>query len=393
MKLSIPTSWDNRLLEGLHEINKKNHNIFEIYGALPFGITPGGRPPFDLPQIKKEAVEEHVDIARSCGFKFNYLLNANTLGNMEYTKKGREKLFDCLSWINNLGAESITVSTPYLVELIKKEFTSLRIVLSIQANIYSIREAEFYENSGVERITVHERLNRDFKFLQNLRDSLKVDLCLIANLACLFQCPMAVYHKTLPEHVCKDREEGYTMFIDWPKITCSLMKATKPSDLIESRWIRPEDTNVYESMGYEYFKLVDRRWPTEKILNVTKVYSNRKYDGNLFDLLPIFPPSRVFCSQFAEQFPDVYNGLKQLNIDKVKAPELYIDNRKLDGFIEFFKHKDCGVACESCRYCDDVAKHIKIKNKKALEDYRRALIKINDILKLKNMNHYYNSTS
>jgi len=47
----------------------------------------------------------------------------------------------------------------------------------------------------------------------------------------------------------------------------------------------PEDLHYYEKLGYETFKIVERNTPTQILLERVKAYSERRYDGNLLDLV------------------------------------------------------------------------------------------------------------
>lgn len=379
MKLCVPTNWDKNLLEGLIEINRKNHSIYELYGSLPFGIIPGGRAPFSLPQLDREQAEEYIDAVKSAGLKFNYVMNAGTLINQEYTIEGRRKIKEYISWINSTGADSITVAVPLLAEYIKKEFPALKVSVSIGAGVATPRAAKVFESLGADRIALRRRCNRDFRVLKEIRKAVKIGLCLFANLDCIYECSMMYYHLSLPNHVCQDEDGNYMQYIDYPKICCSLKKASNPAEFIKSRWIRPEDIKEYEAIGYEYFKLVDRRMPTEKILQIANAYSNRKYEGNLADLFYYLPSLKGFCEQLKKQLPSEYDKIKAGNLSQIETPKISIDNRKLDGFLGYFKTHDCAMGCRECRHCDDIAeKSIKTRGKEKFYKYANALRKIKE---------------
>ena len=383
MKLCVPTNWDNELPERLKRIKGHNSEISELYGALPFGIAPAGRSPFSLPQVSRREAEKHIGIVKSAGLEFKYLLNAPTLMNKEYTKKGREEIREYLSWINSAGADSITLTIPYLVEYVKKEFPSLKVNISSQAGVNTARSAKYYEDLGADKIILRTDFNRNFETLKEIREAVKIELGLFANIDCIYQCPLTEYHVSLPTHSCRDSKGGYTKYVDYPKLACGLMKLTDLSNFFKSGWIRPEDIGEYESLGYDSFKLVDRRWPTEKILRVAEIYSKRRYDGNLVDLFFYIPQINVFCEQLKSQLPDIYKNMDCDELSGIEPPEISINNRELDGFMKFFRQHDCGIGCGKCSYCDELAKkHIKIKDKtkfdssvRALQSIRQALLK------------------
>ena len=105
-----------------------------------------------------------------------------------------------------------------------------------------------------------------------------------------------------------------------------------------------------------------------------RAYSERLYDGNLLDLVQGWgfrggqEPSRYFgrglfwgLRPFLR--PWVANPLRLLAIRRLaeaqgmlsplrRDPPVVIDNRALDGFLEFFFKVDCYERnCEECRYC------------------------------------------
>jgi len=384
MKLCVPTNWDNELISGLDKINDKNHNIYELFGSLPFGVVPGGRAPFGLPQVTREQAEEHIKLVKSKGIKFNYVMNAGSLMNQEYTKDGREKIAEYIGWVVSIGVDSITVGVPVLVEYIKKKYPSIRVNISIQAGVATPRAAKVYEDLGADRIVLRKRCNRDFKVLNEIRKAVKTDLCVFVNLDCVYQCTMMNYHLSLPNHVCQNPDGDYEIYVDYPKISCSLVKALNPVEFIKSRWIRPEDLREYEKLGIEYFKIVDRRMPTDRILKITEAYSNQKYEGNLNDLFYYLPKPQVFLNQLRKKLPESYEKINGEELSRITVPQMNIDNKKLNGFLDYFKKHDCNYGCKDCNYCADVAKNVmKIEDSKEFKDYVDVLIKIrNEIVLL-----------
>ena len=91
-------------------------------------------------------------------------------------------------------------------------------------------------------------------------------------------------------------------------------------------------------------------------------YENRRYDGNLLDLFTL-PRKGAFTPVHLEYFiqPEHVNIMKISELEKVFDLEvrdlIQLDNKKLEGFIEHFKEKDCNqISCSSCRYCETFLK-------------------------------------
>ncbi|MFH1619964.1 MAG: U32 family peptidase [bacterium] len=341
MKLCVPTSWDNRLIVKLDELNKETKNIHELYGTMRTSVLGGGRPAARLPQITFSQAKEHIELAHSCGFSFNYLLNAPCHGGREFEVKFRQKMHEYLEQVRELNADTITVSNPYLLELIKKEYPSFKIIVGSFAEVDSLNTAVYYDRMGVECIILACDTNRKFEELKKIRRNVGCGLEVMINDGSLFDCPRRRYCSRLAGHVTQEGENGeLPLYVSYTLLKCSL-KRLAPDELMKSIWIRPEDIGVYEDIGIEYFKIAGRSFSTEWILRCAGAYSKRSYNGNLLELMelhnvPILAP---------------YTG------DRTTVSSLFhIDNRALDGFIDFFKEYGCDGDCRACRYCTDFAK-------------------------------------
>ena len=62
--------------------------------------------------------------------------------------------------------------------------------------------------------------------------------------------------------------------------------------------------------------------------------------------------------------------------------DVYIDNRALDGFIEFFLKDNCELrSCQECGYCEDVAKRaVKINTASVGNDLRLHRAFLNELI-------------
>jgi collagenase-like PrtC family protease len=146
-----------------------------------------------------------------------------------------------------------------------------------------------------------------------------------------------------------------------------------PVELLKSPWIRPEDIPHYEAIGYDHFKITERFKRTPLLLEHVMAYENRRYDGNLLDLFTL-PRKGAFTPIHLGYFiqPEHVNIMKISELEKVFDLEvrelIQLDNRKLKGFIDHFKTKDCNLtSCSSCRYCDTVFKNAAVVKKEEVE--------------------------
>jgi collagenase-like PrtC family protease len=381
MKLRVGANWDIAFLDAV-----KGTPVDALFGKLPFDIVGGARPGFVLPQVDRADVEQYIRACHERGLEFSYLLNAPCLGNLQYSKKGYGQLVELLEWIDQSGADAVTVGMPFLIDLVRERFPRLKIKVSTTARVNTVRKALQYEAMGVEEIIIDEHINREFKTLAQIRKAVRCNLELILNNICLWQCPYNYEHVNHDGHSSRIGEDDYC-YLQYPGYLCLHRKLTDPVELLKSPWIRPEDVAAYEELGYEHFKITERFKRTPLLLEHVRAYENRRYDGNLLDLFTL-PRKNAFTPVHLEYFikPKHVNIMKVSELGKVFDLEvrelIHLDNNKLQGFIEHFRQKDCNqTSCAQCRYCDGVFKKAATVDDKALtqaamrvKDFSRQLI-------------------
>jgi collagenase-like PrtC family protease len=344
-----------------------------LFGKLPFDIVGGARPGFVLPQIERKDVEAYIKACHDRGIEFSYLLNAPCLGNLQYSKKGYGQLIELLEWIDHAGADAVTVGIPYLVDLVRKRFPRFKVKVSTTARVNTVRKALQYEEMGVEEIIIDEHINREFKTLEAIRKTVACNLELIVNNICLWQCPYNYEHVNHDGHASREGEEDQYCYLQYPGYLCLYRKLMDPVELLKSPWIRPEDIPHYEAMGYDHFKITERFKRTPLLLENVMAYENRRYDGNLLDLFTL-PRKGAFTPVHLKYFiqPKHVNIMKISELEKVFDLEvrelIQLDNKKLEGFIEHFKDKDCNqISCSSCRYCEDFFEKVAVVKTEEME--------------------------
>jgi len=376
MKIRLGSNWDITSLDAL-----KGTSVDALFGKLPFDVVGGARPGFVLPQVDRNFVGRYIKACHERGLEFSYLLNAPCLGNLQYSKKGYGQLIELLEWIDQSGADAVTIGLPYLIDLVRKRFPRLKVKVSTTARVNTVRKALQYEDMGVEEIIIDEHINREFKTLEAIRKAVKCNLELIVNNICLWQCPYNYEHVNHDGHASREGEEEDYCYLQYPGYLCLYRKLTDPVELLKSPWIRPEDIPHYEGIGYEHFKITERFKKTSLLLEHVKAYENRRYDGNLLDLFTL-PRKGAFTPVHLDYFikPEHVNIMKISELEKVFDLEvrelIQMDNRKLDGFIEFFKKNDCNqTTCSACRYCETVFERVAVVNE---EGVRKASRRVRD---------------
>jgi len=373
MNLRVSTNWDNSLLDGLQGTCTE-----EVYGKLPSDVIGGVRPAFLLPQINRREAEEHIRQANQKGIRFNYLINTMCLNNVHYSRQGYREILELLEWIGSTGVEIVTVGFPYMIHLVKEVLPGVKIKASSVCRINSVYRAKQYEDLGVDEIIVDENINRDFDTLAALRKAVSCELELIANPCCLHDCPHQAEHVAHDGHASQTHSMDNYCYLQFPYYNCTLKKFTNPVEIIKARWIRPEDLWAYEEIGYTKFKVVERFKRTDILQSTVQAYQNRSYEGNLIDILTLTNP-QVYIKPNLEYF----NKPEHVNVPMIAQVAglmdfalrdfIYIDNKKLDGFIEFFRQiGSCrNHDCDTCGFCERTFQKVGRFNKQEAEKRRK----------------------
>lgn len=354
----VATNWDFKLIDEL-----KKYPVVDIYGVADHSIVGGGRPSFLLPKISEEKIANYIQKVHEEGMEFSYLLNAPCMNNLEYDPHYHKELLKYLQWINDIGADNVIITTPFLVQLIKEQFPGLKIRLSTIAHVNSVNRAKLYEQLGVQEITPDVMINRDFKTLEQIKKAVKCKIVLLLTDGCLYQCPFRYYHYNILGHASQTHQQFERNYIDTCILNCSVIKFSNPTEVIKARWVRPEDLKHYKAIGIDNFKIAGRRMSTDWIVRSVKAYSEQKYEGNLIDIIQGFSMS--------------FGGLEKKDpnikltetIGKESKSKMIIDNRKLDGFLDFFKKQNCIAMCNDCTYCEEWAKKAVYVNKEEASRY------------------------
>lgn len=399
MKLSIAYSFEPCLIEKL----SKYPEVYEIYGKLSKDIIGGGRSSYTLRKINESAIKSTVSEAHNYNIQFNYLLNGASLNGFEQTKKGQRKLRKLLNFLFESDVDSLTVASPYLLKLIKKQYPKFKVRVSAFAMVASSDKARKWEDMGADTICISAiATNRNFKNLEKIRKGVSCELQLIANASCLSDCSYELAHMNLLTSSSRENDKNKGFCLDYCFLNCSKKRLEDPVNFIKSIWIRPEDIHIYEQLGYNNFKILERSCPSELLMKRVDAYVKRRFDGNLLEIVaPVAHIKREQNAPLSQRLRIVFSMLKPSKVkisslvkikkymenvilhdfDKLNAP-IFIDNNKLEGFLnEIIKHDCQNRSCTECRYCNHIARQVVVykeeyrqKNLELAEDLDQGLI-------------------
>ncbi|MBM4398530.1 MAG: U32 family peptidase, partial [Deltaproteobacteria bacterium] len=191
MRLSVACNFDSALLDGLAP-----YPVYEIYGKLTSDYFGGGRPSFYLPEVDRPALEAFVRKTHARGIAFNYLLNASSMGNTEYTREGQRRMDEMLDWLDGIGVDSVTVANVFFLRLVKRRHPRLKVRVSSHRFTDNARKVRFWVENGADYIVVSEvGIHRELKVLEAMRKAAGgVELQLIVNNWCRQDCAIAGNH-------------------------------------------------------------------------------------------------------------------------------------------------------------------------------------------------------
>ena len=367
LKFSVAACFDEGFLEGLSGLP-----VSELFGKLPSDPVGGGRASFMLSPLSARALRRYIETAKKKGIGFNYLLNAACMDNMEYTRKGQKALRGALDFAESIGARSVTISLPSILPVIKRHNPSLAVRVGVYARVDSIAKAKFWEEMGADCITLESiSVNRNFKLLAAIRKAVGLELQLIANSNCLMFCPLSGQHMVNLSHASQKGHRSGGFMIDWCALKCSYLKLRDPVNYLRSEFIRPEDLGQYRILGYNNFKILERGAPAAAMLKRIRAYAGGNFEGNLLDLIQPYgykdkPADGIKKAAHFWKYFFRPGDIKLTRLMKIRGlalkrgllgtPEgepVYIDNKRLDGFLDGFRDKDCRTTdCSNCGHCE-----------------------------------------
>lgn len=362
MKLQIATNFDRRLVEEIVKCNDSGV-VASVYGKLRKDLIGGGRSSMILPEVSMEELKAYIALCHKNRLKFNYVINALCMSNREFQVGFHKKILKFISRLVDAGVDSVTVNSPYLCELLKSRFDGLHLTVGLNARITTLQHVKYWEGLGADEITLYHDVNRNFGLLESILRYTRntgTGLRLIANNVCLHECPYQINHSISQSHASQKGHHSSQFNIDYSVLSCTNTKVKNPTTLIAAEWIRPEDIRYYEQLcektgNYNLsLKLVERTKSTDFLVRVLKAYTARSYEGNLMDLLN-WPKAKEnhqvhLFPAYIKMLSELYNFKELLKMKEVSgAPALFVDNKKLDGFLDRF------ITSFNCRdmVCDD----------------------------------------
>src|ERR1019366_9482257 len=121
-KFSLAANYDPELVPALAP-----YPVDEVYGKFPTDGVSGGRPRYLATPLSQIDLRNYIRLLDRQGIAFNYLLNGACFGNREWTRPWQRKVTALLGKLGEMGVRRGTVSTPFLLELVKRRFPEFKV--------------------------------------------------------------------------------------------------------------------------------------------------------------------------------------------------------------------------------------------------------------------------
>lgn len=331
---SLPADFRQETLDKYDNLHKKypDSKILSTYGNISIGnIFGSGRDLKKIPSVNLEGLEKYIKYSKTKNIQFAYTLNAATIQNREFTKKGISDLKVFLGDLYSIGVRSLIISIPSLIEVVKIINPDIIIKASVICQITNANKAEFFKKMGADFIVVDESINRDFNKIAAIRKSFGENVEVIVNSICHQDCQYKMFHYN---QIAEDSiNQTNDISSNYYTFKCIERLYDDIASFFRLSWIRPEDLKNYTNIGIKYFKIQGRQAVlTGNPARAAEAYIREKYSGDLKELLLLFSDLPILIS---------------------------VDNGKLDNFIKYFiKNNGCSRNCQECLYCDQYAKKV-----------------------------------
>ncbi len=392
MNLSVGFGFQSGIIEAL----AKFPEVTEIYGKMHSDIFGDRHWSCTLHYAGIHDLKKAVKLAHKHHISFNYLLNCADLNGLEQTISGQKKIRNFLNFLSSIQIDSVTVTSPYLLRLIKNQYPEFKVRVDAFAQISSADQALKWQDLGADILVISAiSCNRSFDKLAAIRNSVSCTLELIANSNCLQNCIYEKNHMHLLSRSPRSSDSLKGFLFDYCFLHCSSKRLLDPVNFIRSCWIRPEDISQYEKLGYCNFKIVGRNSPADLILQRVKAYSKRSFNGNFLLLIApvaqiskkkgtsremrfrllttMFRPDRIRIKSLLMIYKYA-SLLLDVDYSTANAPVI-IENKKLDGFLDQLR-KNCNGFCNQCSFCSRISEQVV----KIDPDYRNAVLSLSSWL-------------
>ncbi len=366
MNLVIPDNNDLALPNVIKKVlsKKYKHKITGIYGKLTRNEYLGSGRTNENDYTKENALER-INKFRQMGLSYEWTVN-DIVPRFDFLEE-RPKIIEELEWIETSNIPSITISSYGMAKLAQNYCPSVDISVSFFAGVNSIKNLlQWARIPNVKVINLHRSTYRNFPLLKSLvkhANEHNVEIRVIANIGCMSDCIQTEGHAIIKSYASINSSALHCRPFTY---YCMRFLLESPEEFLRLPIIRPEDLDVYDTIGVGTVKLVDRSQTTEWNKRIMEYYLNGSFDGNILDLTSNFSTFNLPQKTTKE--------IAELNMDKMCKSRAGIReykkllpalmDMKIDSSYNFL---ECNNSIDNCKEC---SKSSAIKYDKS----RRAIV-------------------
>lgn len=347
--LNAGNLWEERYLSKVIELNDAHKDdevrVDSLFGSIST-LTPTARSHDRIPFLNWNDIGPYVRKALDAGINIRYTLNASCLGSIQDFKHEWEgKLKDSILRLQSLGIREWTVTSPLVCQLLRELFPEDFIEVSTIVELDTPGKAACWKEFGASGANLSTNINRDLSMVDRIAGIPFFTVSLLANEACLYNCPYRRDCYNLSSH---DSFRGEQFFNNYPFRWCNMARLQDASEWLKARMILPQWMDLYqEKTGVSWFKVAYRTHPYEVAIPILEMYMNKYYGGNYLDLWP----SIRHLGDTIE--PKDIQYLSCVKLDEME----FLENKFLeDGYQCAFE--ECGT---TCHYCESAAKKASVR--------------------------------
>lgn len=335
MKYSVGYQLPDELDSTFEIVRDYRDHISSVYFSAPGEIS--ARSVVES-EARTEMLRELKEI-RALGISLILLYNANCYGDGAVSSAFRDRIIQMVGlMIDKAGITDITTTSPFVAQVVRREFPTLRICASVNLWI-GTEQAMRFLGDDFDSFYLQREYNRDFKRIARLSDWCAAhgkQLKMLANSGCLYTCPFHTFHDNLVAHE-KGASHTDNVMSDEPSPCWDRMRAMSELDaaatFLQNSWVRPEDMGAYEPYFAEA-KLATRMHANPR--RVVRAYVRGRFSGNLLDLTE----------------PSYSRRFDHSILDATRFPTDW-----------FEKTSNCPRICETCGYCRKTAEQMLISKR------------------------------
>ena len=295
--------------------------------------TPSGRPGLPVTDWEQQERQEHeLGCLRRAGFKLDLLFNANCYGAEAVSEHLARECCGILYYLESreLLPEIVTTASPFLAEVVRREFPGIELRASVNMRIDGTLPLEFL-GGLFDSFYLRRDLQRDLETVARFRawcDRNGKKMGNLSNSGCLRNCPAQTFHDNLVAH---QNELCRRVNLPGAETTFCMRHYADPehfSDFLRESWIRPEDLDRYDGL-VDFVKLATRQHDAPR--RVIAAYAERRFTGDLASLM-------------------------EPNFSTVFARKGYVENSRFGSFDEL--PGDCATNCSHCGKCEELWRRV-----------------------------------